>query len=459
MAIKVLAINPWIHDFAAYDMWARPLGLLYVASALRRLGCKVRLIDALDRHHPGLPKRGAGRPRHDDYGCGKFASERIPKPAVFSRVARHWRRYGVPPDVFAQELDAVEKPDLILVTSVMTYWYPGVFEAIRLARRRFPSAPILLGGIYATLCYEHALEKSGANGVIRSDCLNQVVREIQKWCDLNVTGLDWPMEQPPLPAYDLLSNRAALAMLTGLGCPFKCTYCASRVLQPRIIRFPVDYVAKELVGYSTQYKTEDVALYDDALLVDSESHFEPILDELTRLKTGVRFHTPNGLHPKYLSSRLAVKMRRANFVSLRLSFESVAPERIRDSSNKVNTEQLSAAVENCRYAGFSPEDIAVYALAGLPGQEREEVEATMWTIHKMGVLISLSYFSPIPKTVDYKRWLDRTGADPGEPLLHNNTAQPYLFKEKLGPDDYDYLSALKTRLNRKVVARGRPATS
>jgi hypothetical protein len=28
-------VNPWIYDFAAYDMWARPLGLLYIGSLLR----------------------------------------------------------------------------------------------------------------------------------------------------------------------------------------------------------------------------------------------------------------------------------------------------------------------------------------------------------------------------------------------------------------------------------------
>jgi len=27
----LLLINPWVYDFAAYDLWAKPLGLLYLA--------------------------------------------------------------------------------------------------------------------------------------------------------------------------------------------------------------------------------------------------------------------------------------------------------------------------------------------------------------------------------------------------------------------------------------------
>ena len=35
MSKKILLINPWIHDFAAYDFWLKPLGLLYLGGLLR----------------------------------------------------------------------------------------------------------------------------------------------------------------------------------------------------------------------------------------------------------------------------------------------------------------------------------------------------------------------------------------------------------------------------------------
>jgi len=30
----ILLINPWITDFAAYNFWIKPLGLLYIASVV-----------------------------------------------------------------------------------------------------------------------------------------------------------------------------------------------------------------------------------------------------------------------------------------------------------------------------------------------------------------------------------------------------------------------------------------
>ncbi|RLB98065.1 MAG: B12-binding domain-containing radical SAM protein, partial [Deltaproteobacteria bacterium] len=48
----ILCINPWIHDFAAFDFWAKPLGILSIAAILREKGLRVSFIDCLDRFHP-----------------------------------------------------------------------------------------------------------------------------------------------------------------------------------------------------------------------------------------------------------------------------------------------------------------------------------------------------------------------------------------------------------------------
>ncbi len=45
---QILLINPWITDFAAYDLWMKPLGLLYIAGLLKGYGFQVTLIDCLN---------------------------------------------------------------------------------------------------------------------------------------------------------------------------------------------------------------------------------------------------------------------------------------------------------------------------------------------------------------------------------------------------------------------------
>ena len=81
-------------------------------------------------------------------------------------ITRRYGRYGISEAAFRARLAQVPTPAAILVTSLMTYWHPGVAAAIRLARERFPDVPVILGGIYATLCPEHARQHSGADRVI-----------------------------------------------------------------------------------------------------------------------------------------------------------------------------------------------------------------------------------------------------------------------------------------------------
>ena len=152
----LLLINPWIYDVAAYDFFARPLGLLYLAGLLESHGFPVRLIDCLAAPHA----------RPGPFGTGRYVKEVLPPPPALAGFPRRYGRYGISEAAFRQKLAGTPRPAAILVTSLMTYWYPGVAAAIRLAREQFPDTPVLLGGVYATLCPGHAQQHSGADLVI-----------------------------------------------------------------------------------------------------------------------------------------------------------------------------------------------------------------------------------------------------------------------------------------------------
>ena len=135
----LLLINPWIYDFAAYDFFARPLGLLYLAGWLRAQGYAVHFLYCL----------GAPHARTGPFGTGRYPKEIIPPPPALAGITRRYGRYGISEAAFRERLTRVPTPAAILVTSLMTYWYPGVVAAIGLARERFPGVPVILGGIYA----------------------------------------------------------------------------------------------------------------------------------------------------------------------------------------------------------------------------------------------------------------------------------------------------------------------
>ena len=193
----VLLVSPWIHDFAAYDFWIRPLGLLRVGRLLKRSGHEVHLLELLN--HEDIPEvtRSQGRaPKRHASGRGKFYREAIPKPPSLAHMPRKFCRYGLPPWYAERLLEGMPKPDCVLVSSLMTYWYPGVKESISLMKGRWPDVPVILGGIWPTLCPDHAQRESGADLVIAGRIGEN--RDLSPFLEINVTGdrleedEDWP---------------------------------------------------------------------------------------------------------------------------------------------------------------------------------------------------------------------------------------------------------------------------
>jgi radical SAM superfamily enzyme YgiQ (UPF0313 family) len=409
----ILLINPWIYDFAAHNLWIEPLGLLTIAAALRDSGYDVTVIDCL-APHPGAP-----RPRPD--GSGKFLKTLIDKPVPVAMVPRHYGRYGLPLEQFDAALSSAPTPDLVLVASGMTYWYPGAFEAIQRVRARLGAVPLALGGVYATLCPAHARQHSGADSVIEGPGLVAALRLADE-----VTGHDSkparyadPRRGPP-PAHELVTRPFA-GIATSWGCAFRCTYCASHHLQPVFVQQEPSAVVDE-IAFCVRRGIREFAFYDDALLLDAGQHAAPILEDLLARGLQARFHSPNGLHAREITAGLAVLMRRAGFASVRLSLETTDAARQQTTGGKVTTDAFERATMHLQAAGFGPGELAAYILVGLPGQPLSEVETSIRYVHRLGVQAKLALFSPIPGTLDGDEVLP-LGADP---LLHNNTVYPYL---------------------------------
>lgn len=412
---RLLLINPWIYDVAAYDFFARPLGLLYLAGWLEDRGLAVRVLDCLAAPHT----------RTGPFGTGRYAKQILPTPPPLAGFPRRYGRYGISEAAFKAELAGTPRPAAILVTSLMTYWYPGVAAAIRLAREQFPDTPVLLGGVYATLCPDHARGHSGADQVITGP------GEAAVWRHLTAsTGLSLPpptFSDPdalPYPALHLARGLSFIPVLTSRGCPFACDYCASRLLAPRYQRRSPLAVVGELLYWRQRLNLTEVAFYDDALLVDAEQHLLVILEELARRGADFRFHTPNGLHARFITREVAQWLKRAGFATLRLGVETAAPDTER-LDQKLAAGELEAALGHLQEAGFTGKELGVYLLVGLPYQEDGEVAASIRRVRDLGAAPVLALYSPIPGTALWPRALAASlyGLE-HEPLYHNNSLFP-----------------------------------
>ncbi len=422
----ILLINPWITDFAAYNFWIKPLGLLYIASLLRENGFRVTLIDCLDFY--SKTKR---------YGDGNFFKTKIEKPDFFKTIPRYYCQYGIPEEILSKRLLLLEeKPDLIGITSGMTYWYPGVFKVIEITKKFFKKVPVVLGGIYATLCYDHAKKHSGADIVLKSRNEQEAVERIS-----DLTG--FPLRtspnrtdsgeansklitgELPYPAFDLYTQLNYVCLTTSRGCPFNCSYCASPILSKGFKRRDPMRVVGEIEYWTDHYQVKNIAFYDDALLIEPSKHFIPLMREVVKKGIHCHFHTPNALHLKEIDEEVAALLFQGGFRTIRLGFETSDEAMQIETGGKVSNQEFIQAVKHLKKAGYSGEEIGVYLIAGLPGQRVGEVEDSIAFVREAGARPILVEYSPIPQTPLFEKAKKFSPFDiEGEPLFHNNTIFP-----------------------------------
>ncbi len=409
---KILLVHPWIEDFSAYDFWIKPLGLLAVGTVLKETGCEVALIDCVDRAGLGAPDKR--------FGAGKIPGVPITKPAVLAHVPRHFKRFGMDDVSFDARLHAFGRPDLVLVTCMMTYSYTGAFRAIRRVRAAYPGVPVGLGGNYVSLCLTHARKHSGADFLFPEKSWPAIAGRITR-----ILGAAYPAGRPAptLIDFSFYPKLRSVAVITSRGCPYRCTYCAAPRLFPVFSQDDPARVAAALAFYTERYAVRDIAFFDDAFLVGAARHCHRILEGVIKQRKrglDLRFHLPNAVHAGAITETTAALMFEAGFKTVRIGLENSTPGFHADrSSRKLTNQAFERAVGHLTAAGFTAAELGAYVLYGLPGLTPASVLKTLKIVHAAGIRSCLATYSPVPKTPDFERAAQANPMLRQEPLLHN----------------------------------------
>jgi len=171
-----------------------------------------------------------------------------------------------------------------------------------------------------------------------------------------------------------------------------------------------------------------------------------MLKEIINRQLSCQFHCPNGLHLNEITANMSRLMHRAGFSTIRFGFESSNITTQKDTGGKVNNEQLKIAVTYLKEAGFKSDDIGIYILCGLPGQEASEVFESIHYVFSCGARPIIAEYSPIPGTALWEQSVNACPLDlRGEPLFHNNSLLP-CSNEKLTFEMYQELKMM-TRMH------------
>lgn len=434
---RALLLVPPLYDFAAFDLFSKPLGLMRIGLWLEEGGWDTHLINALD-YRDRLSLQRLGPPRRRSNGSGKFFRQPSPFPGSYPPPGEEGRlprfaRYGILQEALRSQLISFFQegpPAMVFISGAMTYWYGGLQEAVSMVRQAARDVglsgsavpPLVCGGIYPSLMPEHCRK------VCRPDYV--MINGPHAWDDLRAWGRRRAL---PLPdgapgrsyrLYDTVPAEAAVLELNR-GCPLSCHYCASSRLIPRFSSGGAEAALAQLDSLY-QHGTRHFAFYDDALLVAPEEGILLFLEGLrSRQLQDVFFHLPNALHMKALTPSLLAAMDQAGFQEFRMGYESSSESFHQQRDGKVSSETLDRCRHTFLEAGVPLARGTLYVLAGLPGQDPDEVEASVRRGNEAGFTVRLAWYSPVPGTALWEESCQQSVYPLAEePLYHNNTFFP-----------------------------------
>lgn len=456
-----------------------PLGLLYVAGALKKAGHDVAIFDTLSPDHGDVVLDGAdGLIRHglNDEGIRDF-------------VRRH-------------------RPQIVGIGNRFSMHFAHAANAARLVKEVDPKILVMLGGNHASAIGDKVLLEhpefdfciQGEGEEVTVDLLDV----LDRGGDLSeVPGLVWrkggdggggevrrnprrpflhEIDDLPFPAYDLVNMETYLnperagpniwgprpsslprsvSMVTTRGCPFSCTFCAAHIHMGKKMRVhSVGNVVDHMELLVKRYDVRHFHMEDDNFTYDQQRILD-LVQEIRRRIPHVTWDTPNGVRADMMSREMVFKMKEGGCTLLAIGVESgsqrVVKKVIRKSLDLDDVERVASAAQD---AGLA---CTAFYLGGFPGETKEDILQTqryaeyMFAKYNlraggMGIVAPL-FGTPVYHEAVRKGFLSKE-VTPENLFWSLQGAEGMLRSDQFSPDDLKLMDeGLRYRLNRMKLRR------
>jgi radical SAM superfamily enzyme YgiQ (UPF0313 family) len=330
------------HDFGRLA----PLGLMYLAAALRKAGFpEIELVDAASR---GLTlEQISGMVR-------RFRPQLVGLTSFSLGFAET--------DFIARAVKAVDPQTHVCVGGPQTL----VFPALTLEHQAIDS--IVKGeGEFALCNLARALERGDSGSEAAPDVI---------WKDDRRSPSEWRVEQVPdldeipHPARDLADGTRyysamgirprTLTVITSRGCPYRCSFCD--VPFKTVRNRSIDDVVEEIRS-NTRGSDTEVFFYDDTLNLSSE-RFATLCEAVAPLRLPWSFRgRPANLNLETLSNA-----RRAGCFQVHLGVETLNDDHLRFLKKSTTCAEIQATVTAARRLGIR---VIADIMIGLPFEKSE----------------------------------------------------------------------------------------
>jgi hypothetical protein len=380
---RILMLGPGFHEYGEHWHSANEqFGMYRAAAWLKATGREVRFVNAalpvilparLQGRDGRLRDMHSGAPIVREMDCGNGEGPRLTKLL---------RYYGVPLERVKRDVLAGPPPDEVWVGSGLTYHYETSWQLVHLAKQLYPGIRVRMGGIYPSLCPDHA-RGSGADVWV-----GEIRDASDFWPDYSLAPNDIPLR--------------TIKLSSGCTVPRACSFCAVKVLEPRFTWRAPDAV-EEYVRQEMGKGVRVLQIWASQLLQPPRIFVE-IMERLHALQVeqGVKLHlyASEGIQPSLFSPAIARKMIQAGFSTLTIPMESVEPDTLKRYNKPSTLGDYHKCIQIAKEAHFSW--IGAFVMIGTPQQSLDElvhavVDCWFWRVSPI-----LMQYSPVPGTQDWE---------------------------------------------------------
>ncbi|MGE0323166.1 MAG: radical SAM protein [Polyangiaceae bacterium] len=390
-----------------------PLGVCFLAAALREAGHDVGVVDAVG-------------------------------------LAPDTLRPGFAPSLFEQGLSLPEvvarldpTAELIGVSCAFSHEWPVARRLIALLRERFPNATIVCGGEHPTAAPEHCLETAPELDACAlgegEETIVELARAVATGQPLgSVAGLMLRIEGTPqrtlsrarikdlhqiaLPAWDAIpidtyldrgfsfgvQRGRTMAIFATRGCPYQCTFCSSpQMWTTRYATRDPAHVVDEINLYVEKYRAENIDFYDLTAILRKDWIIE-FCRMLVERKLPVTWQLPSGTRSEAIDAEVVGWLYKAGCRNISYAPESGSERVLRSIKKKIRPSRMLESMTHAVRGGLN---VKANILIGFPDERRSDLLDTLRFIGQMASVgvhdVSVWTFSPYPGSEIYAELVRR----------------------------------------------------
>ena len=164
-------------------------------------------------------------------------------------------------------------------------------------------------------------------------------------------------------------------MVTSRGCPHKCTFCDQTVFSHRYRSRSAKKVVDEMEELVTRYGVRDLRLYDDLFTVRKD-HVDAVCDDIIARKLDVTWSCSTRVD--CVSKEMMVKMKSAGCWEVDFGLETGVPEILKTIKKGTTIEMAEKAVWAAHEAGLR---VRAFFVFGFPNETVSTIRQTVdWAI-------------------------------------------------------------------------------